>query len=143
MNNSDDTGFLLHSLAAALDRQSDKVLSDFLGIRFAQFKILSVLVGQEGISQIAIARQLGQTEASVSRQVKLLQTAGLIIVKFQPNNRRQRTIGLTSTGRHRLVKACRLLNRFHAPVFGRLSDHQRRQLHENLQILHLAARRLQ
>lgn len=138
MDTSHDLGYLLHHLSAVLARQSDQVLQEQLGVGFSQFKIL-LMVEQKGVlQQREIAVRLGQTEASVSRQVKILQEDGMLTSQVSPQNRRQHITRLTPKGARVLMSATDILNRYHYPVFSKLSDRQQQQLRELLTIMHQA-----
>ena len=132
----DNPGYLLHHLSFVMDRQSDAMLQERLGIGFSQFKILKVLQKREGIQQKTIADCLGQTEASVSRQIKLLHDDGLLTTRISPHNRREHITGLTLKGLKVFDYALHLLEEFRAPVFEQLSKQQQRQLQEILGTMH-------
>ncbi len=135
-NKINNLGYLLHHLASVLDRQSDLLLQDRLDIGFSQFKILMALKWGQGVQQKQIAEKLGQTEASVSRQIKMLQEAGLLQTKVSPNNRREHITTLSVKGEHLVDKALSALNDYHLPVFARLSPQQQSQLQEILEVMH-------
>jgi DNA-binding MarR family transcriptional regulator len=80
--------YLMHHLAAVLNKQSDQILQEQLGIGLSQYKILMVLEWNPYVKQKTIAESLGQTEASVTRQIKLLKAKGLIATKISPSNKR-------------------------------------------------------
>ena len=136
MDYKDNLGYLLHHIGFIMDRQSDILLQERLDMGFSQFKILMALKWSAGIQQKQIAERLGQTEASVSRQIKLLKDAGYITVKQSPNNRREHITTLTTKGVNAADKGLRALNEYHAPVFDRFSAEQQEVLKELLQILH-------
>jgi len=136
MRPTHNPGYLLHHLAFVLDRQSDQVLQDALGIGFSQFKILMALKWHEGVQQRSIAEYLGQTEASISRQIKLLQKMGLLESRPSPKNRREHITTLTAKGERVADQAQQLLNEYHAPMFARLSEKQQEQLVEILSVMH-------
>jgi DNA-binding MarR family transcriptional regulator len=119
--NSDSIGYLLHQLVFILDHQSDEALRAELNIGYSQFKIIMAAKHKSGLKQNDIAHFLGQTEASVSRQIKLLKEAGLLLVQTDPNNRRARTIVLTSKGDDLGRRCVEVLEHAHATVFGSLS----------------------
>src|SRR3989338_10421342 len=104
MSAIDNIGYLLHHLSFVLDRQSDQVLQEQLGIGFSQFKIMMVLRWNRGVQQKLIADNLGQTEASVSRQIKLLKNRGLLTRKPFAKNKREHITVLTTKG-ERLIEA--------------------------------------
>jgi DNA-binding MarR family transcriptional regulator len=136
MNASDDLGYLLQHTAFVLARQSDQVLLEQLGIGFSQFKILLILEQSTGTKQKQIAEKLGQTEASISRQIKLSQDNGLLVSQVSPNNRREHIIRLTPKGIKVTQKAMEILNNYHSPVFNKLSERQQQQLRGLLTIMH-------
>lgn len=129
-------GYALHHLAMVLDRQSDLLLQERLDIGFSQFKILMALKWQQGIQQKQIASKLGQTEASVSRQIKMLQEVGLITAKKSENNKRERITTLTPKGERLIDQAIAALDNYHAPVFNRLNPDQQALLHNLLDQMH-------
>lgn len=136
--NNQNIGYLLHHITAVLARNSDQVLQEQLGIGFSQFKILLVLQEQPGVRQKQLAQKLGQTEASVSRQVKLLSDDGLILSQVSPRNRREHLSYLTSKGTKIVERSLEILNTYHAPVFAGLSSKQQQQLQELLLQVHTA-----
>lgn len=139
MDTQRDLGYLFHHVSFVLARQSDQVLQEQLGIGFSQFKILLMLDKGIGLQQRDIAVKLGQTEASISRQVKLLQEAHLIVSQVVPQNRRQRTTSLTPKGKRLIDKAMEILNNYHAPIFAHLSAKQQEQMLESLRVMHNAS----
>lgn len=126
--NSENIGYLLHHVSSILDRHSDQVLMERLGIGFSQFKILLVLLEKDGATQNSIAAQLGQTEASISRQIKLMTKQGLVVVRRSQQNRRQHHIFLTSKGDILTEKAMKILNDYHSPMFATLSAKEQENL---------------
>lgn len=136
MRPSNNVGYLLQRLAFMLNRQSDQVLQEQLGIGFSQFKILMVLGWNPSVRQRHIADKLGQTEAGISRQIKLLKELGLLTTQVNPKNRREHITVPTSRGERMTEKAMELLNQYYAPMLGQLSDKQQEKLLESLTILH-------
>jgi DNA-binding MarR family transcriptional regulator len=135
MSFQNTVGYLLHQLSHLIDAESDQVLLDRFGIGFAQLKILLVLEETDGITQKQIAKQLRQTEASVSRQIKLLRNKSIIQSKISPANRREHHIYLTSRGMQIADQATTALNNYHAPMFDSLNEKQQTQVVESLQLL--------
>lgn len=136
MDYKDNLGYLLHHLGFVMDRQSDLLLQQRLDIGFSQFKILMALKWHASVQQRHIAEKLGQTEASVSRQIKLLKDAGFITVTQSPHNRREHITTLTTKGVQTVDKAMRALNDFHAPIFEHFTPEQQQMLRELLQSMH-------
>lgn len=128
-------GYALHQLVFILDRQSDEALRSQIGFGYSQFKILMAAKHQVGLKQNEIANFLGQTEASVSRQIKIMKADGLITVRTDPNNRRSRSIMLTDKGEALGRECVDILEQTHAATFGSLSFSEQRMMQELLERL--------
>ena len=116
------TGYLLNRLAFSLSRQSDQILLERLGIGMSQYIIMHILQIQPSIQQRVIATQLGQTEASISRQMKILANQSLLEVRTNPQNRREHVIILTTKGERIIDEANKILDEFHKSVFEKIGD---------------------
>jgi len=121
-------GYLLHHVSSVLDRHSDQVLMERYGIGFSQFKILMVLLESEGKTQNQVASKLGQTEASISRQVKIMKEKKLITIEQTKNNKRSKHIFLTNKGDALTKKSLQTLNDYHSPMFESLNEKERASL---------------
>ncbi len=139
MQIANNLGYLINHVAFVMGRQSDLVLQDRLGIGFSQFKIMMVLRAKPHVQQKEIADKLGQTEASISRQIKLLTDQGLLQSLKRPENRREHITTLTSRGEQITDEALQLLNSYHAPVFANLSEAEQQQFVSSLQKMHQEA----
>lgn len=126
---------LLHSVASQLDKQSDQALMEQLGLGFSQFKIMQVMEGSTGVTQRYVAEQLGQTEASVSRQVKQLHQRGLTEVVVRPDNKREHRVWLTRRGLRLYREATLAVARVYQPVLGSMDERARRQLYDTLRLM--------
>lgn len=138
MNMNDNPGFLLHKIGAMMEHVSDKVLFEEFGIGFSQFKILYALEHHEGIQQKEIASFLGQTEASISRQIKLLVGSKLVSVKKGDDDKKKHLISLTPRGRQIASDAFTLLNIHYTPVLSILSPAEQIDLAKKLVKVHKA-----
>lgn len=136
MQPSNKVGFLMMHLSFLLMRQNDQVLQERLGIGFSQFKILKVLEVQPHIQQKQIAVALGQTEASISRQIKLLHDKGLLRSAVRSDNRRQHITTLTPQGVQMAADAIKVLTEYHTPLFSQLTAAQTQQLLDILVTMH-------
>lgn len=136
MHPTNTIGYMINHLAFMLSRQSDQLLQDSLDIGFSQFKILMILQWAPNVKQKHIAEKLGQTEASVSRQIKLLSDYGLLETKQHPTSRRENITTLTRKGEKTASKAVELLNSHFAPVFEGLGETQFTALQTGLSALH-------
>jgi DNA-binding MarR family transcriptional regulator len=133
---TNNIGYLLQHLSGVLAKQSDQALQERLGIGFSQYKILMVLEDTPFIKQKQISEQLGQTEASISRQIKLMLGKGLLQTRINPSNRRERITVPTPKGLRLKHAAQDVLNSHHAPTFASLDSKQFSHLHEALTRLH-------
>ncbi|HVC36501.1 MAG TPA: MarR family winged helix-turn-helix transcriptional regulator [Candidatus Dormibacteraeota bacterium] len=138
MGPNNDLGYLLQHLASLLGHQTDQVLQEQLGIGLSQFKILWILQWNPNVDQRYIAESLGQTEASISRQIRLLKTEGLLGSQRDADNRRRHITAATLKGTKVTEAAVEIMRRSFAPMLDQLSDKQFEQLMESLQILHKA-----
>jgi len=136
MGPTNNLSYLIQHLSAVMGRQSDQVLQEQLGIGLSQFKILMVLEWNPRVQQRAIADSLGQTEASISRQIKLLKAKKLLLSKPDPQNRRRHITAPTPLGMQVTEAAGDILRRSLTPEFAHLGDDQLMQLATGLQQLH-------
>ena len=136
MGPTNNLSYLIQHLSAVMGRQSDQVLQEQLGIGLSQFKILMVLEWNPRVQQRAIADSLGQTEASISRQIQLLKAKNLLVSKIDPTNRRKRITAPSPLGMQLTEAATDILRRSFGPDFASLGDDQLMQLVTGLQQLH-------
>jgi len=136
---TNNIGYLLQHVSSLLAKQSEQVLQERLGIGFSQFKILRALQANPHVKQRQIASNLGQTEASISRQVKLMVDDGLLMSRVSPKSRREHIMVPTAKGTKLTEAALDALAKYHAPTFNALTEKQREQLREILETLHVQA----
>lgn len=136
MQPNNNIGYLLQHVAFTMSRQNDQILQERLGIGYSQFKILMVLEQNPHIQQRQIAETLGQTEASISRQIKLMLDKGLLQSTVSPENRRQHITTPSAKGLRIAEEAALSLNNFHSPMFERFSEKQCELLLDMLQSMH-------
>ena len=136
MGPTTNLSYLLQHLSEVLSKQYDQVLQEQLGIGLSQYKLLLVLEWNPRIQQRAIADSLGQTEASISRQIKLLKNKALLVAKPDPNNRRKHITAATTLGMQVTEAATAIMRRSFGPDFARLGEDHLLQLIATLQQLH-------
>jgi DNA-binding MarR family transcriptional regulator len=120
----------IHRLAFLLEKRADESLKEQLGIGVAQFKVLEAIGRNMLAKQNNIAELLDQTEASVSRQVKILEKKGLIIVGTVMDNKRARELSLTERGEEVLGHSEEILDLTQAQVMGSLSYPEQKHFQE-------------
>ena len=136
MGPTNNLSYLLQHLASVVSKQSDQLLQEQLGIGYSQYKILMVLEWNPRVQQRAIAESLGQTEASISRQIKLLQNKGLLVTRPDPANRRKHITAPTTLGMQITEAATAIMRRSFGPEFAQMGDDQLLQLINGLTRLH-------
>lgn len=136
MDAKNNLGYTIHHLGSAMDRQTDILLHNKFQIGFSQFKILLALRERNSVQQQNIAEFLGQTEASVSRQIRLLVNLGLVSSRKNPDNKRQTITALTPRGSHVVAQAISALEVYYAPMFSQLSPAQLEAFSKVIDILH-------
>src|SRR3982751_5902718 len=122
MESTATLSYLLQHTSIIMQRQADQVLQERLGVGMSQYKILSTLQERPNVQQRFLADSLGQTEASISRQVKLLVEKGMLTVQTNPKNRREHVTVLTTKGAKVTLAAYDVLSEYHQPAFDCLSD---------------------
>lgn len=136
METTHDISNQLQHLCTVLAKQSDQALQERLGIGFSQYKILRVLEDRPKIRQRQIAEVLGQTEASISRQVGIMTDNGLLRITVSPKNRREHLTIPTPKGLRLAEEASRVLDESHEFMFRNLGDKSQQQLCETLSKMH-------
>lgn len=136
MHPANHLGYMLNHVASVMAKQADQILQERLDIGLSQFKILMVLQKNENVQQRFIADSLGQTEASISRQIQLLQDKGLLTSKRDPKNLRQHITVPTATGFQLTKTAMQVLAELMDPALAQMGQMAFMQLLDNLQQLH-------
>lgn len=120
----------IHKLAFLLEKRADEGLRTQLDIGFAQYKVLEAINQNMLARQNMVAEMLDQTEASISRQIKILQSKGLIKVAEVMGNKRARELSLTRVGEEIVRNAEDILDIAQAQIMGGLSYQEQRLLQE-------------
>jgi len=131
----------IHKLAFLLEKRADDSLKAQLGIGFAQYKVLGAISQNMLARQNTIAQLLDQTEAGISRQIKLLQKKGLILVSEVMGNKRARELSLTDTGEEIVQQAAETLDVTQAQIIGGLSYQEQILLQELFERMLIKARK--
>ena len=127
---------LLQHIAAMMMRQSDQVLQERLGIGMSQLRILTILEQEPNAQQRKLADHLGQTEASISRQIKLMVERGYLTVGINPKSRREHLSVLTTKGLKITQAAQEVLGGYNQPLAEMLGDKRQKALQEMLTQIH-------
>jgi DNA-binding MarR family transcriptional regulator len=136
MKTNKNISSLLQHVTSLLAKHLDQVLQEQLGIGLAQFRILQELQTSPQVKQKDIAFNLGQTEASISRQVKLMIKLGLLASSIDSENKRIHITMLTQKGTRLTEAAEGVIGKFSTPALSVLSSKQREQFTTALEIVH-------
>lgn len=136
LNSTGAIGYLLQHVSGVMAKQNDQALQERLGIGFSQFKILRCLEHNPRTQQKQIADWLGQTEASISRQIKLMIDKGLLQTSVNPQNRREHLTTPTAKGLRLTEESMKVMQAYHADMFSHMGDKKQQQLLESLASMH-------
>lgn len=130
-------GYLLQHIGPMMSRHIDQRMQEQVGIGYSQFKLLQMLRATPEIRQHAMAAHLGQTEASISRQIKLLSDKGLLVSRINPKSRREHIHALTPKGVKMTQAVEETMQQYLDSLFMAITDKQQKQLLESLKRLHV------
>ena len=120
----------IHRLAFLLEKRADENLKSQVGIGFAQYKVLEAVGANTLAKQNTIASLLGQTEASISRQIKILQAKKLLTAATVMGNKRARELSLSEKGEETLQQSEEIITMSNGQIVGVLSGQEQEQLNE-------------
>jgi MarR family transcriptional regulator for hemolysin len=120
----------IHQLAFLLEKRADDSLKSSIDIGFAQYKVLEAINQNMLAKQNTVAELLDQTEASISRQIKILQKKGLIKVSTVMGNKRAKELSLTGIGEEMVRQAEDILDESQSQILGGLSYQEQRLFQE-------------
>lgn len=101
----------LHRLMFVLQHMSNELLQSETGAGLSAALIMSVLSPNVPSSQRVIAASLRQSEANVSRQLQVMKKHGLVSIRQNRNDKRQREVVLTAKGVKVSTNALNLLDK--------------------------------
>lgn len=127
--------YALQRMATDMHKHVDQMLMERLGIGVSQLRILHTIQSKKQAGQRVIGNALGQTEASISRQIKVLAQKGLVQTHTNPKNQRQRLVALTPKGARITEAAHADLDRSMQTVLQPLVPKQQQQLSDLLNAL--------
>lgn len=136
MGPANNLPYLILHLANVIAKQSDELLKQELGIGLSQYKVLMVLEWNPLIEQKIIAESLGQTEASISRQISNLKAEGLLSSRLDANNKRRHLSVPTARGMQLTEAATALLKRGFSRDFQDIGVQELTNLESSINKLH-------
>lgn len=129
---TNDLASLLDQTAFLLARHSDQTLQERLGFGYSQYKIMQILQFSPNLQQKQIASKLNQTEASISRQIKLSQSQMLLNIYINPKNKREHLISLTQKGERLVIEAENILNTYNSDLLDKMTEKQHEEIIRSL-----------
>lgn len=124
-------GFTISTTGYAIARRFREALAP-LGLEPREFALLRSLAGLEGVTQQAIAEQMGVAPSRMVAFVDSLEERGLLERRQNPDDRRARALYLTTPGRELLGRAFAVAADQEQALTGDLSSEERQQLLELL-----------
>lgn len=124
---SESLGYQLSSTARTHERRIETGLAR-IGLHRVEFTVL-VTVGREGRARPSeIAEYLNVEKSTVSRAVRVLEDAGLLIVGQASSDRRVRVLCLTPRGHERMRQGIAVVVAANALIRSALSEAERAQM---------------
>jgi DNA-binding MarR family transcriptional regulator len=128
----------LLSLVWKLQQSADELLLDKNGVGLSQTRIMAALDKSVPRSQRQVAVELGQTEANVSRQLKVMKRRGLVNITKSKKDHRQRDVSLTPKGYRAYTKAEQILSHHEKGLLSTMSRSESRDFQDKAtSLLHL------
>ncbi len=118
----------VHKISFLLEKKADERLKEQVGVGFAQYKVMEAVGRNMLAKQNTIANLLDQTEASISRQIKLLQNKELLVAANVMGNKRARELSLTEKGEDILQQCEEILDFVQAKFISGLSFEEQEML---------------
>jgi len=125
----------LLSLVWKLQQSADELLTSKNGVGLSQSRIMAALDKSVPRSQSYVALELGQTEANVSRQLRVMKKAGLVSVTKNKKDSRQRDVVLTPKGYRMYLKAQQILVRHEKGLLSTMSRSEARDFQDQINSL--------
>jgi len=122
----------LLSLSWKVQQSAEELLQAQCGVGLSQIRILAALDKSATRSQASVAQALGQTEANVSRQLKVMKKDGLVTVTKNKKDKRQRDVSLTPKGFRTFSKADQVLTHHEKGLLSTMSRSESRDFQDKM-----------
>jgi DNA-binding MarR family transcriptional regulator len=137
-----DAGTLLEVCAGWNSRLAARRITQFLerameghGLSVTQLGLMAQIAVASDDTLGALAQRTGLEQSTLSRNLRTLETEGLIEIAIVETDLRRRMVWLTETGARRLEAAIPIWRRAHAKLAKRLSPDLARRLADNAEAL--------
>jgi DNA-binding MarR family transcriptional regulator len=132
------TGFLINRIGAVARKGFAERL-DSLGLNLRMWGVLNVLDEEGSITQHALGRCVGVDPSSMVSTIDELEARGLVERRRNPSDRRAHALHLTEAGSETLARGRALARQAQDELLAPLSAKERKQFHEMLLRIALAA----
>ena len=133
--NTDYSPTPLHYLMFILQQLSDELLGQEVGVSLSHVRIMGALDATIPRSQRVVATNLRQTEANISRQMRVMADQGLVKIAPNKKDHRQRDVTLTSKGARKYEQAEKLLKKQEAQFLKAVNSRGQSSLENSLERL--------
>jgi DNA-binding MarR family transcriptional regulator len=134
-NLRDDARALIEQCAGGHTRRAARLITQFLeremaeaGLGVAQLGLMAQIAAMSDDTLSALAQRTGLEQSTLSRNLRTLESEGLVEIAVAGDDLRRRMVWLTETGARRLEAAIPLWRKAHAKLASRLSPDLARQL---------------
>ena len=131
----DDARALVEQCAGGHSRRAARLITQFLdhemaetGLGVAQLGLMAQIAAMSDDTLSALAQRTGLEQSTLSRNLRTLESEGLVEIAAVGTDLRRRAVWLTETGARRLEAAIPLWRDAHAKLASRLSPDLARQL---------------
>jgi DNA-binding MarR family transcriptional regulator len=131
----DEARSLVEECAGGHSRRAARLITQFFdiemaetGLGIAQLGLMAQIAAMSDDSLSALAQRTGLEQSTLSRNLRTLESEGLVEIAAVETDLRRRAVWLTETGARRLEAAIPLWRDAHAKLANRLSPHLARQL---------------
>jgi DNA-binding MarR family transcriptional regulator len=131
----DDARYLIGECAGGHSRRAARLITQFLdhemaetGLGVAQLGLMAQIAATSDDTLSALAQRTGLEQSTLSRNLRTLESEGLVEIAAVGTDLRRRAVWLTETGVRRLEAAIPIWRDAHAKLASRLSPDLARQL---------------
>jgi DNA-binding MarR family transcriptional regulator len=122
----------IRKAAFMMDKIAERILQKSLDLTMSQFRVLVILNAHDGVSQKALARFLGLTQAAISRQTEILRAKGLVTRAENPTCRREHVLALTAEGKRQFGVGSSILDRTFDDLLEGIGQEEEEDLNRSL-----------
>jgi DNA-binding MarR family transcriptional regulator len=135
---SRNTGYLVSRVGAFAQRRFAERIAT-LGLTTRMWGALNVLEAEQPITQQALGKAVEADPSSMVATIDQLESQGLVERRPHPSDRRANALHMTAAGERTLRQGRKLAREAQEELLGPLDEDERRQLHELLFKLAVAA----